>query len=142
MTSSPDATAPDRPRHPTPTVWPAFVAADARAMIDFLVALGFEATAVYGEGDHVAHCQLDWPEGGGVMFGSVKDDGWARQPGTAGLYVVTADPQAVHDRAVAAGATITRPPTAPSYGGLEFSLADPEGNLWSFGTYAGEPRAT
>ena len=37
---------------------------------------GFEATAVHADGDSpdlVAHAQLDWPEGGGVMFGSVKD---------------------------------------------------------------------
>jgi len=25
------------------------------------------------------------------------------------------------------------------YGSDEFALADPEGNLWSFGTYAGAP---
>ena len=27
------------------------------------------------------------------------------------------------------------------YGSREFGLRDPEGNLWSFGTYRGEPRA-
>ncbi len=36
---------------PAPTVWGTFQARDARAMIDFLVALGFEETAVYGDGD-------------------------------------------------------------------------------------------
>jgi len=25
------------------------------------------------------------------------------------------------------------------YGSREFSVRDPEGNLWSFGTYRGEP---
>lgn len=132
---------------PPPTVWPAFNAHDPRAMVDFLVALGFEATAVYAEDgspDRVAHAQLDWPEGGGVMFGSVKDHGLSRPPGSAGFYVVTADPRAVHERAVAAGARITRPPEAPDHAGagaVEFSMEDPEGNAWSFGTYPGEPRA-
>lgn len=125
------------------SVWPAFNARDPHALVDFLVALGFEATAVYPDGADVAHAQLDWPEGGGVMFGSVKDHRLSRPPGTAGFYVVTADPRAVHDRAVAAGATITRELSSPDYAGpeaLEFSLEDPEGNAWSFGTYPGEPR--
>ena len=96
---------------------------------------------MYGEGDHVDHAQLDWPEGGGMMMGSHKPDGeWTTEPGTAGFYVVTADPQAVHDRAEAAGAEITRELNATDYGSTEFGLRDPEGNQWSFGTYAGRPR--
>ena len=54
------------------------------------------------------HSELNWPEGGGVMCGSNKSGSMAQEPGTAGFYVVTADPKAVHDRAVAAGAEITR----------------------------------
>jgi uncharacterized glyoxalase superfamily protein PhnB len=129
---------------PQPTVWPAFRAKDARALIRFLVdAFGFEETAVYGEGDRVDHAQLSWPEGGGVMLGSVRedpDDAWPAVPGTAACYVVTADPAAVHARAVAAGATIVREPATTDYGSTEFAARDPEGNRWSFGTYAGEPR--
>ena len=53
----------------------------------------------------------------------------------------TADPRAVRGRAVAAGATIEREPDAETdYGSLEVAFRDPEGNQWSFGTYAGEPR--
>jgi uncharacterized glyoxalase superfamily protein PhnB len=128
---------------PPPTVWGTFQARDARAMIDFLVAIGFEATAVYADEDDpsvVQHAQLDWPEGGGVMFGSNKTEGWVLEPGTAGFYVVTADPQAVHARAVASGAQITREPAETDYGSREFGMRDPEGNQWSFGTYRGEPR--
>ena len=124
-----------------PSVWGTFQAHDARAEIAFLVALGFEETVVYGEGDRVDHAQLDWPEGGGVMMGSHKPGGeWVTEPGTAGFYVVTADPQAVHARAVAAGAQITREVNSTDYGSTEFGLRDPEGNQWSFGTYVGEPR--
>jgi uncharacterized glyoxalase superfamily protein PhnB len=129
---------------PQPTVWPAFRARDARGLIRFLVdAFGFEETAVYGEGDVVGHAQLSWPEGGGVMLGSVRedaDDAWPAVPGTAACYVVTADPAAVHARAVAAGAVVVRELSTTDYGSKEFSARDPEGNLWSFGTYAGEPR--
>ncbi len=127
---------------PQPTVWPAFRARDARALIRFLVEVfGFEETVVYGEGDLVAHAQLAWPEGGGVMLGSARadaDDAGPAVPGTAAVYVVTADPAAVHARAVAAGATVVRELTTSDHG-TEFSVRDPEGNLWSFGTYRGEP---
>ena len=129
---------------PQPTVWPAFRARDARALIRFLVdAFGFEETVVHGEGDVVAHAELTWPEGGGVMLGSVReaaDDAWPAVPGTAACYVVTADPAAVHARAVDAGATIVRELSTTDHGSKEFAARDPEGNLWSFGTYAGEPR--
>jgi uncharacterized glyoxalase superfamily protein PhnB len=128
---------------PPPTVWGTFQARDARAMIEFLTAIGFEATAVYADENDpatVLHAQLDWPEGGGVMFGSHKPEGWSLPPGGAGFYVVTGDPRAVHDRAVQAGAEITRELNEPGYGGWEFGLRDPEGNQWSFGSYRGEPR--
>ena len=77
------------------------------------------------------------------MLGSVRDDPddvWPAVPGSAACYVVTADPAAVHARAVAAGATVVRDLATTDYGSQEFAARDPEGNMWSFGTYAGEPR--
>jgi uncharacterized glyoxalase superfamily protein PhnB len=129
---------------PAPAVWPALRARDARALIRFLVdVFGFAETAVYGDGDVVQHCQLDWPEGGGVMLGSVRDvpdDPWDLTPGTSGVYVVTEHVERIHRRAVAAGATILREPHDTDYGSRDFACQDPEGNRWSFGTYRGEPR--
>jgi uncharacterized glyoxalase superfamily protein PhnB len=141
-------TAPDAP---PPTVWPTLRARDARALIRFLVdAFGFEETAVFGDqpdgsGDVVVHGQLSWPLGGGVMLGSQRPAGpdgdpWALSPGTAGCYVVTDDPDALHDRAVAAGARVLQELHDTDYGSREFAALDPEGNRWSFGTYRGEPR--
>ena len=52
------------------------------------------------------------------------------------LYVEDAD--AVFDRAVAAGATVLRPMVDQDYGGRGGSVADPEGNHWSVGSY--QPR--
>ncbi len=128
---------------PPPQVWPTLRARDARALIRFLVdAFGFVEVAVYGEGDQVAHAELAWPLGGGIMLGSYRDDPdnrWALQPGTFGAYVVTDDPDGLHDRALKAGATITRGLTGTDHGSQEFAARDPEGNLWSFGTYRGEP---
>ncbi|MGY2065880.1 VOC family protein [Blastococcus sp. SYSU DS0619] len=126
---------------PAPTVWPAFRARDARGLIRFLVdVLGFEETVVHGEGDRVDHAQLSWPEGGGVMLGSVRDDGGQWPVESAGCYVVTDDPDAVHARAVAAGAEVVRAPYTTDYGSRDVTIRDPEGNLWQFGTYRGEPR--
>jgi uncharacterized glyoxalase superfamily protein PhnB len=127
-----------------PQVWPTLRADDAHALITFLVdAFGFEATAVYGEGEHVDHAQLDWPLGGGIMLGSAKrgaDDAWALAPGSFGAYVVADDVDAIYERAVKAGAEIVRKPADTDYGSHDFTARDPEGNLWSFGTYRGEPR--
>jgi uncharacterized glyoxalase superfamily protein PhnB len=135
------------PDAPPPTVWPTLRARDARGLIRFLVdAFGFEEVVTYGDqpdgsGDVVVHAELGWPLGGGVMLGSARDDGpWALTPGTAGCYVVTDDPDALHGRAVAAGAEVVQPLHDTDYGSRDFTARDPEGNLWSFGTYRGEPR--
>jgi uncharacterized glyoxalase superfamily protein PhnB len=131
---------------PPPQVWPTLRARDARALIRFLVdAFGFIEVAAYGEGDHVAHAELAWPPGGGIMLGSHRDDPadpWALSPGTFGAYVVTDDPDGLHDRAVKAGATVVRELHDTDYGSRDFAVRDPEGNLWSFGTYRGEPAPT
>src|ERR1700704_4164094 len=99
------------PSTPEPQVWPTLRARDARALIRFLVdAFGFEETAAYGDGDHVAHAQLSWPPGGGIMLGSARepgpDDPWPLRPGTFGAYVVCHDPDSLCVRARAAGAEI------------------------------------
>jgi uncharacterized glyoxalase superfamily protein PhnB len=124
------------------TVWPSLRARDARELIRFLVdVFGFEEKAVYGEGDIVQHCQLNWPEGGGVMLGSMRDapdNPWNLQPGSSGAYVATDHVDDIYQRAVKAGATIVRELNDTDYGSHEFACRDPEGNLWSFGTYRGE----
>jgi uncharacterized glyoxalase superfamily protein PhnB len=132
-----------------PMVWPTLRARDARGLIRFLVeAFGFEEAAVYGHGDQVAHAELLWPLGGGIMLGSAgpgpgedgsraDDDPWALPPGTSGIYVVTDDVDALFARAVAGGATVLREPEDTDYGSRECGVRDLEGNRWSFGTYRG-----
>jgi uncharacterized glyoxalase superfamily protein PhnB len=129
---------------PTPQVWPTLFARDARALIRFLVdAFGFQQTVVYGEGDRVHHAELAWPEGGGIMLGSERepaDSKFPMVPGHFSAYVVTADPDALHGRAAAAGAEIIDGLHDTDYGSRDFAARDPEGNRWSFGTYPGAPR--
>ena len=141
-----EAIAPTRPT----MVWPTLRARDAAGLIRFLVeAFGFDEGAVFADGDTVAHAELHWPSGGGVMLGSAgpqddgargPDDRWALRPGSAGVYVVTDDPDALFARAVAAGARVDAAPHDTDHGSREFTVRDPEGNHWSFGTYGGAPR--
>jgi uncharacterized glyoxalase superfamily protein PhnB len=131
---------------PPPQVWPTLRARDARTLIRFLVdVFGFEETAVYGTGDVVEHAQLSWPLGGGVMLGSVRDDPanpFNLAPGTFGAYVVLDDPDTLYAKIKAAGAEIVQEMNEADYGSRGFTARDPEGNLWSFGTYRGEPRSS
>jgi uncharacterized glyoxalase superfamily protein PhnB len=126
------------------SVWPILAYRDAPAAIDFLsAAFGLEATAVYARDDDptvIDHAEMRWPSGGGVMFGTAgKDDTpfGRRTPGNDAVYVVCTDPDELFERAIGAGAEVVHAPTDQDYGSREFAVRDPEGNLWSFGTYAG-----
>ena len=126
-------------------VWPVLVYRDARAALAFLAeAFGFEERAAYARDDDpsiIEHAEMRWPLGGGVMFGSAgKDDSDFGQmtSGTHAVYVVCDDPDALFARAVAAGAKVVRGLADEDYGSRGFTVRDLEGNLWSFGTYAGE----
>jgi uncharacterized glyoxalase superfamily protein PhnB len=128
----------------SPTVWPCFAYRDARAAIAFLVeAFGFEERAVYtrnGNASVVEHAELRWPLGGGIMLGTAgKDDSpsGSRSPGSDSTYVVCEDPDGLFERATGAGAEVVRGLVDEEYGSRGFTVRDPEGNLWSFGTYAG-----
>ena len=127
-----------------PVVWPTTRCKDTRTLIDFLVAaFGFEEQfTVPGEGGRgIIHAQIRWPGGGGGRLGDAEGghaDHLALPSGPVSIYVVTDEPDALHDRAVAAGATIVRGLRDEEYGSRGFSAADPEGNVWSFGTYAGD----
>jgi uncharacterized glyoxalase superfamily protein PhnB len=123
----------------SPDIVPFIRYRDAKAAIDWLVeALGFEAVSVFeGEGGTIAHAVLRF--GTGAIQLSSPRGGEADAPpnalGIGGLYLVVDDPDARFERAKRAGANITRELTDEDYGSREFSVRDPEGNNWTFGTY-------
>lgn len=126
------------------TVWPVLIYDDARAAIAFLVeAFGFERRAIYNvEGDEsrILHAELRWP-GGGIMLGSTGAGSepfasLARCPVVT--YVVTDQPEALFKRSTSAGAEVVHELRDEDHGSRGFTVRDPEGNLWSFGTYTGE----
>jgi uncharacterized glyoxalase superfamily protein PhnB len=128
---------------PPAQVWHSLRARNARALIKFLEeGFGFEVVMIIGEGDRVDHAQLAWPLGGGIFLGSVRegdDDSMVPIPGASGAYVVTDEPDALYQRAKEAGAVIVFEIHDSPHGSRDFSVVDPEGNRWSFGTYRGEP---
>jgi uncharacterized glyoxalase superfamily protein PhnB len=118
------------------TVFPTLRYDDAHAAIEFLTsALGFEKHAVFETDDgKVGHAELR--HGNGIVMLSSRGAGDDRyDTGRAVVYVVTDDPDALHERAKQAGAEIVMEPTDQDYGSRDFAAADPEGNVWSFGTY-------
>jgi len=78
-----------------------------------------------------------------VMVGSARDDEFgrlespARDAGTVtqSAYVIVADVDAHYERAKTAGAEIVLDLEDKDYGGRGYSARDPEGQLWSFGSF-------
>lgn len=124
----------------SPSIFPAMKYRDGQAAIDWLeAAFGFRPCAVHTAPDgSVAHAEMAFGEDGMIMLG-----GESRTPDPAnpwanaklGIYVHVDDIDAHFARAKAAGAQIVRPLADTSYGAREYSCRDPDGHLWSFGTY-------
>jgi uncharacterized glyoxalase superfamily protein PhnB len=127
-------------------IYPTLRYRDAHAAIDFLErAFGFERTAVHEDGGIVHHAELQLGNGG-VMLGSAEratddSDQLQWEPGGASVYVIVDDPDARFARAEEAGAEIVRGLRDEDYGSRGFTARDPEGNLWSLGTYRPESQA-
>lgn len=122
-----------------PGLWVTLTYRDADGAIAWLKAVGFAEHETYRDDRDpavVTHAQLLWPAGGGVMLGTYRDKpDWPSRPGQASAYAVTDDVDAVYEAAVTAGGRSMHPPRDEDYGGRSAAVADPEGNLWSFGSY-------
>ena len=133
-----------------PAIIPCLRYEDAPAAIDFLCrAFGFERHAVYADDKDpavVQHAQLV-DRGNMIMLSSVarSDTEWVEKSGmktvaqaggnTQAPYIVLDDVDAHAARACAAGAEIIAEPADQHYGGRVYSARDPEGHVWSFGSY-------
>ena len=124
------------------TVFPTLRYRDPKAAVDFLErALGFERHAVHeGDGGTIEHAELRHGDGM-IMLGGVRDTEYGKvapPPGSAAAYIAVEDVDALHERARANGAEILIEPFDTDYGSRDFTARDPEGNVWSFGTYRPE----
>lgn len=119
-----------------PSICPVLRSPDPAAAIDFLRrAFGFEEHAVHkGPDGGIVHAELRHGNGM-VMLGPSGGTEAMFDTGRQSVYVTVDDVDALHDRAVGAGAEIVYPLTDQDYGSRDFSAADPDGNVWSFGTY-------
>ena len=119
--------------------------ANAKAAIDWLCdSFGFERHLVVpGEGNHIEHAQLRYGNGM-IMLGTATDDGFGKLQktpaavggvGTQSPYIIVPDADVHFNRAKANGATIVDDIRDHDYGGRGYSCRDPEGHVWSFGTY-------
>jgi uncharacterized glyoxalase superfamily protein PhnB len=69
------------------------------------------------------------------MLGSERDNAFGGRVGGGLTYVAVDDIDGLYDRARSAGAEVIMEITDTDYGSRDFSVKDPEGNVWSFGTY-------
>jgi uncharacterized glyoxalase superfamily protein PhnB len=127
-------------------VIPALRYRDAPAAIEWLCdALGFEKQVVFPNPDGtIAHAQLTFGTGM-IMLGSVAAgtpySELMRQPDEIGggetqtPYLAVSDCDAVYHTAKAAGATMVMDIADKDYGGRGFTCRDPEGHIWSVGSY-------
>jgi uncharacterized glyoxalase superfamily protein PhnB len=118
---------------------------DAPAAIEWLCeSFGFERHLVVpGEEGTIAHAQLVFGNGM-IMLGSAEDSEFGRLmkvptdlggPNTGSAYLIVEDVDAHHARARAAGAKILIDLKDEDYGGRDYTCHDPEGHVWTFGTY-------
>ena len=122
-----------------PSIFPSLRYDDGPGAIDWLEsAFGFQRTVVVpGPDATIAHAQLTLGNGL-VMLGSAVSRPESPNPWDHvrfGLYVHVDDIDQHYARAKQAGAEIVIELRDTEYGSREYSARDPEGNLWSFGTY-------
>lgn len=127
--------------HEAPRLYHTMRCKDAEAMITWLKTnLGFTERVVYRKEGTVVHAELAF--GSSIlMLGAHREDAYAKQVGdingrrTDAVYLAVDDPDALYAKVKASGARIEMELQDTDYGSRDFSARDPEGGLWSFGTY-------
>jgi len=118
---------------------------DVAAAVDWLcTAFGFQRqTVVTGEGGATVYAQLTFGRAM-LMLAQVRAtplDKFMKQPDEIGgaetqsCYLVVSDADAHHARAKGAGAEIILDLQDDDFGGRGYTCRDPEGHIWTFGTY-------
>jgi uncharacterized glyoxalase superfamily protein PhnB len=91
----------------------------------------------------VVHAELRF-DNGIIMIGPVADTEFGqhmKQPDETGgavtqcVYIIVPDVDAHYSRARNAGAEILLDIKDQDYGGRDYTCRDPQGHIWSFGTY-------
>jgi uncharacterized glyoxalase superfamily protein PhnB len=115
-----------------------------RALAFLRDVLGLAEHAVFrDEAGRIVHAQMRCGAGM-MMFGPDEETPFGRLMAapediggreTTTIYAVVTDVAARHARATAGGAKVLVPLEAQPHGGQSFTVADPEGHIWTFGDY-------
>jgi len=96
---------------------------------------------VPGPNDTIVHAELTLGNGM-IMLGSAHGGEYDRYmkapdggPQTQTVYVIVPDADAHYARAKAAGAEILMDIKTEDYGGRGYTCRDPQGHIWTFGSY-------
>ncbi len=121
----------------TASFYPEILCRDADAVMAWLEALGFERTEDHRDDDgSVVHAEMAY--GGAVVMFATAEVGRepfrSVPPGNALVYCATDEIDVLYERAQEAGAEVALE-LMESEISRDFTLRDPEGNLWAFGTY-------
>ncbi|HEX5418438.1 MAG TPA: VOC family protein [Gammaproteobacteria bacterium] len=124
-----------------PRLYPTMRCKNAEAMIAWLKdVLGFTERVVYRSEGTVQHAELAL--GSSIlMLGQDRENDYGALVGdltgrrTDALYVAVEDPDSLYGKMKTSGAKIETALHDTDYGSRDFACRDPEGNLWSFGTY-------
>lgn len=126
------------------TVIPCLTYRDAPAMMKWLCTVfGFKEHAVYEDGSGgIAHAELTLGTGM-IMLGTARDDAFGKLQSTPAALggttqspcLIVTDADEVYRRVKAHGGAIVMEIEDKPYGGRAFGCRDPEGHLWSVGTY-------
>jgi uncharacterized glyoxalase superfamily protein PhnB len=125
------------------TVYPGLFYDDADAAMQWMErTLGFERREDHRDDDgNVVHAEMSF--GSAVIMLSTA--GVGREPfrsiraGGTLVYIAVDEVDSLYERARDAGGDIALEPTDTDYGSRDFTVRDPEGTLWSFGTYRATP---
>jgi uncharacterized glyoxalase superfamily protein PhnB len=131
------------------TIVPCLLYRDAPAMIEWLCdVFDFERHAVYANGDGtIGHAELTLGAGMVMVSSTPRPDDtstWARlvrTPAdmdgaeTQSPALCVSDPDGAYARVKSRGGEIVLDIEDKSYGGRGFTCRDPEGHLWSVGSY-------
>jgi len=120
---------------------------NASAAVDWLShAFGFDKKVVYPDGKGgISHAQLTFGTGM-IMISSESDTPYGRlmavprdldNVNTQSANIILDEDKVKdhYENAIRAGAKIALPLEKQDYGGQSYSVFDPEGHLWNFGSY-------
>src|ERR671918_1770037 len=121
------------------TFYPNLLYRDAAGAMDWLErTLGFGRREDHRDDDgNVQHAELTLGSAI-VMLGTA---GAGREPfrslpaGGSLVYCAVEDVDGLYERARAGGAEVPLEPMDTDYGSRDFTVCDPQGNLWAFGTH-------